>query len=602
MKKRIAMIWNRFLRLLGRGDTGGTVPPPPPAREVLAFPTPGAPAWGVAMTDRRMLALHDAIDRHRGRVAALPIPSREAFERYSRKDFEEKWLPLRHGLQPLALSAALTGAPDRIAELEQCVLGIIGEPTWSVPWHGGKLPEVSSRSSLQKAATGAGHVLELHSAELGAELATVLLTFWDDFTASTRRLVAIELRDRILYPYSFGNVWANALTRGDNWTAVIHGCTGVVAMALEETGSEEAFEHVLIRREGLLEALTGYFQTAFSDDGYPLEGGAYWELGYRAWLDFAELADRLGKPVFELAFSPSARAANFGIRGAGQKGTAAAIGDSRLGRKLSAVTARRAARRYGLALPDWAESMRFASFTEAAFWLLGTDATEPRKYPPTGELYRGIARLSTITAAGSRFELFVHALPWTGLPHDQQAIGSWALHREGNPISGDPGYPKPYPGQFAAGRFEPSAAWNRAEGHPVVLHRVDGALQAHHKGKLESVEWSQDKNEYRATWRDVFGMGETWERTWRLDQDALRIHDRVEVDRDKLLDSSAFVVRYGFPISASELREAKPRSVVVPPSGYKGAAAWAFEEAPLALGMTVSSGAVFVADKAYPIG
>jgi hypothetical protein len=257
-------------------------------------------------------------------------------------------------------------------------------------------------------------------------------------------LVAIELRDRILYPYSFGNVWANALTRGDNWTAVIHGCTGVVAMALEETGSEEAFEHVLIRREGLLEALTGYFQTAFSDDGYPLEGGAYWELGYRAWLDFAELADRLGKPVFELAFSPSARAANFGIRGAGQKGTAAAIGDSRLGRKLSAVTARRAARRYGLALPDWAESMRFASFTEAAFWLLGTDATEPRKYPPTGELYRGIARLSTITAAGSRFELFVHALPWTGLPHDQQAIGSWALHREGNPISGDPGYPKPY--------------------------------------------------------------------------------------------------------------------------------------------------------------
>jgi hypothetical protein len=135
-----------------------------------------------------------------------------------------------------------------------------------------------------------------------------------------------------------------------------------------------------------------------------------------------------------------------------------------------------------------------------------------------------------------------------------------------------------------------------------VLHRVDGALQAHHKGKLESVEWSQDKNEYRATWRDVFGMGETWERTWRLDQDALRIHDRVEVDRDKLLDSSAFVVRYGFPISASELREAKPRSVVVPPSGYKGAAAWAFEEAPLALGMTVSSGAVFVADKAYPIG
>jgi hypothetical protein len=79
------MIWNRFLRLLGRGDTGGTVPPPPPAREVLAFPTPGAPAWGVAMTDRRMLALHDAIDRHRGRVAALPIPSREAFERYSRK-------------------------------------------------------------------------------------------------------------------------------------------------------------------------------------------------------------------------------------------------------------------------------------------------------------------------------------------------------------------------------------------------------------------------------------------------------------------------------------------------------------------------------------
>jgi hypothetical protein len=396
-------------------------------------------------------------------IAVIPQPKYTAYRRFikdgDREEYEEAYFSRRAKLSALAFRYFLgvdTGLPLKTL-VEDTIWAICEETNWVLPAHEGR-------------------PIDLFSAETAFLLAQTLALLSDQLDAEVAHRIYAEVDRRVLEPYlrwHYSMWWYRG---GNNWNGV---CNSSVASAflLLERDPRRVAEALAIAFSGL----QTFLDTAFESDGSSNEGVGYWSYGLINLIALSEMlrarsggaldplvsprlrqiagypaAVQLSGPVFA-AFSDcdEKEEFNFGIiqRLAERSGVAA----------LRNLTAKPAAPG-----SDWRIQMLIRN-------LLWWDGAQPAAPAIADAVLSapGIARLTGVSAAGVPFVAAIKA-GHNEENHNQNDIGSFVLHVEGENLLTDPGrglYSRHY---FGPNRYDNIFA--NSYGHSVP--RIGGRLQA----------------------------------------------------------------------------------------------------------------------------
>ena len=408
-------------------------------------------------------------------IANIPQPKYTAYRRFikdgDRGEYEEPYFTRRAKLSALAFRAFLgveTGLPLKTL-VEDYIWAICEETNWVLPAHEGR-------------------PIDLFSAETAFTLAQTLALLGDQLDAEVAHRIYAEVDRRVLEPYLRWHYSMWWYLGGNNWNGV---CNSSIASAflLLERDPRRVAEALAVAFRGL----QTFLETAFESDGSSNEGVGYWSYGLINLVALAEMLrarsggalDPLTSPrLKQIAAYPAA------VQLSGPYFAAFSDCDER--EEFSFGTIQRLAERSGVSAlrnltakptepgSDWRIQMHIRNL----LWWDGVQAAVPTI--SDAELSApGIARLTGKTATGQPYVAAIKA-GHNEENHNQNDIGSFVLHVDGENLLTDPGrglYNRFY---FGPQRYENIFA--NSYGHSVP--RIGGQLQApgrQYRGELISV-------------------------------------------------------------------------------------------------------------------
>ncbi len=216
------------------------------------------------------------------KLAQEPIPEQpdDLFLEFSRNGNRVRWEQAewmrRARLRTFALAECLENKGRFIKPLSEVIEALCREKTWVMPAHDGSLANFEGRVVD----------IDLASAALAWEMATVAWLFGNDLPPETRERLFENVRKRVLSPFidmvegrRRRNWWMDTT---NNWNAVcLAGVAGAALAILDSPGARAQF--ILAARKYSKNFLRG-----FGGDGYCTEGLGYWNYGFGHYVMMAE--------------------------------------------------------------------------------------------------------------------------------------------------------------------------------------------------------------------------------------------------------------------------------------------------------------------------
>ena len=317
--------------------------------------------------------------------------------------------------------------------------------------------------------------IDLFSAETGFVLAETLNLLGDTLDAEVRHRVRGEIERRIFDPYLRLHTSLNWYKGHNNWNGVCNSSVAATFLLLEpEPG------RVAQALEIALGGLAVFLETAFESDGSSTEGVAYWHYGLINFVALTELLRARTEGAIDLLDSEHMRrVAAYPAKMQLSGPWFASFSDCDETVTFNPGILMRLAQRTGersllnlLALPgDWRGHWRLTMMLRNLLWWDGSEAKSPSLEDtvlPVG----GVARFVAQTPTGASVVLAIKA-GHNAENHNQNDVGSFMLHVDGENILTDPGrglYNRAY---FSAQRYDNIFA--NSYGHSVP--RIAGDLQ-----------------------------------------------------------------------------------------------------------------------------
>ena len=202
----------------------------------------------------------------------MPV-SFDAFMAYkrtgSRREFSKEYFAKRLALNSSFVSYMIYREDKYLNKLENILMNILDEYTWSDPGHIGELCDAESVSTF----------IDLFAAETGQALSEILYLIGDKLDTHVSTRIRYEVNRRIIN--SFINKRFPFEDSMSNWATVCSGSVGMTFIYM----APEKFSLIKERvRSCFLNYLSG-----FGDDGACAEGVGYWVYGFGYYLYFEEL-------------------------------------------------------------------------------------------------------------------------------------------------------------------------------------------------------------------------------------------------------------------------------------------------------------------------
>jgi hypothetical protein len=233
-------------------------------------------------------------------LAKQPLPELpdELYLDYSRtgnRDRCQKVLFARGArLVTLTLAEGIENHGRFTQPLSETIEAICREKTWVYPAHDGRLDNFYGRTVE----------MDLRATAVAWELGTVDFVLGDKLSATTRRLIAENVRRRVLLPFRDmveGRrkeiSWLHAT---HNWNAVCLAGTVGAALAVEPSPQDRAW--FIAAGEQYIR----YFLKGFTPDGYCSEGIGYWNYGFGHFLMLSESVRQATNGRLDLLADPEA--------------------------------------------------------------------------------------------------------------------------------------------------------------------------------------------------------------------------------------------------------------------------------------------------------
>lgn len=274
-------------------------------------------------------------------AAPLPAQSDELYLDYSRTGNRTPWQRVagrrRGRIGPLATAECVENKGRFIGELEKTIAAICAERTWVMPAHDGSLRNFK----------GTQVDIDLGSASLAWDIATVYHLLGEKLSPKTRVLIRENLRRRILDPFlamAAGkrkvNWW---MMTTNNWNAVcLAGVTGTAMATVESRDERARFVAAALK-------YSKNFLRGFTGDGYCSEGLGYWGYGFGHYVLLAETVWQASGGKIDMMGGKDVRVpAMFPQRIEIINGVSPAFADCSVTARASASMVHFISRRYGL--------------------------------------------------------------------------------------------------------------------------------------------------------------------------------------------------------------------------------------------------------------
>ena len=279
----------------------------PTVKEIAAMLPQKPSGLGRPITDRKgwqglaKVKSYQRILAAAEQLLAKPFPETtdELYLDFSRTGKRDRWQKAnssrRSWIRTLTIAECLENEGRFLPKLQEAVAEICKERTWVMPAHDRGLANFQGRRVD----------IDLGSSGLAWELATMYWLLGEKLAPETRKLVADNVRKRIIEPFTAmaagkrdRNWWMDAT---NNWNAV---CLAGV------TGSALAMVEPRDQRAGYVRAAMEYsknFLRGFGRDGYCTEGLGYWGYGFGHFTMLAEMIHQATGGKIDLLDSPHVR-------------------------------------------------------------------------------------------------------------------------------------------------------------------------------------------------------------------------------------------------------------------------------------------------------
>jgi hypothetical protein len=409
-------------------------------------------------------------------IEQIPLPTYTHYRQFirngDRSNFETPYFLRRSRLTAAALRLFL-GQADLKDAVQDYVWAICEETNWVPPAH-------------------ENVTIDLFSAETGFMLAGLLMLLGDTLDAEVRSRVRVEIERRILDPYlRFCQLqwWYKG---HNNWNGVCNSSVAATFLLLEpEPG------RVARALELALAGLRVFLETAFEPDGSSTEGVGYWHYGLINFISLAEMLRARTNGAIDLLDSDHIRnIAAFPAKLLLSGSNFATFSDCPDAINFNpGIIARLAERTGERSLLDLLTPPAPAERPGGLTMLLRNMLWWDGKYhegSPVSDTYLplgGVARLTTRTPQGCPVVLAIKA-GHNDENHNQNDVGSFILHVDGESLLTDPGrglYTRQY---FGPERYENIFA--NSYGHSVP--RIGGQMQKEGRkfcGQITSVDMDE---------------------------------------------------------------------------------------------------------------
>lgn len=358
-------------------------------------------------------------------IAQIPPTTYTPFSLFvltgDREQYEEPYFSKRYKLHAAALRLFLgdTSLRDLVQDY---IWNICEETTWVLPAH------------MQRP-------IDLFSAETAYNLAETLALLGDTLDGDVRARVRREVERRIFEPYLH---WHNIMgwyTGSNNWNGVCNSSVAATFLLLDPE-RKRAARAVQIALAGL----KAFLDTAFEADGTSAEGVGYWGYGLLNFIPLAEMLRSISNGAIDLLSSKRMKQiAAYPAKVMLSAGRFSGFSDTHEDVNLSPGVVTRLQQRTGvdslrelLAPPVHDESdWRLAIMLRNILWWDGQRPAEVHlkdEFLPTGAIARmvgsgpGAAPVVALIKAGHN-----------AAPHNQNDIGSFMVHVDGESLLTDPG-------------------------------------------------------------------------------------------------------------------------------------------------------------------
>ena len=420
------------------------------------------------------------------------------------------------------------GDEGRLDTVHDYVWDICEETNWVIPAH-------ESRT------------IDLTAVGTGINLTELLVLIGDRMAPEVVRRVREEIDRRIFEPYLAQDPSLTWFHGTNNWNGVCNGGIGAMFLWLEEDTARLAEGLALV-----LDGLDIFLRTAFEADGASTEGTGYWQYGLSNFIPFAEMLRlRTGGEIDLLGLDRLADIAAYPLHVVLSPGRYASFSDCAPSISLVPGNLIRLAERTGVdALPSLLALPAPVSYGASLPLMLRTmlwwDGQRPASLEiedavlPKGE----VVRLVTEPAGAPPLVLAAKA-GHNAENHNQNDVGSFILHMDGEELLCDPGkglYSRQY---FSPLRYENIFA--SAYGHSVPV--IGGQLQpAGREFEGDLVEVAPDEKRVVIAFGDAYPVEalDRATRTLQMDPDAapggaLWVEDRFHFSGEPLPVEEVFV-------------------------------------------------------------
>lgn len=187
----------------------------------------------------------------------------------SRVEYEKALFERRSALAACFMQYLLYGGDESIRQLEDMIMLICDEYTWSLPAHIRGDEEYEAVSCT----------IDLFAAETGHALSEIYYVAGEKLKRQVASRIEYEVNRRIINSFINNHHWFE--DTGNNWLSVCGGCVGMAFLYM----APEKFDVVKERINACMEK----FVDSYTDDGICLEGLNYWGYGFGYFIYFNEL-------------------------------------------------------------------------------------------------------------------------------------------------------------------------------------------------------------------------------------------------------------------------------------------------------------------------
>lgn len=372
-----------------------------------------------------------------------------------RKRYEGPYFAKRTQMAALALRLFLGEAQHKDL-LQDYLWDICEESNWVLPAH-------ETRN------------IDLFSAETGFVLAEALALLGDALDGEVRMRVRREIEQRILEPYLYHGRLEGWYNGGNNWNGVCNSSIAATFLLLQPETMAQGIRMAL-------DSLRVFLDTAFEEDGSSTEGVAYWHYGLINFVAFAEMLRSRSQGHLDLLNSEQMRKiaaypAKMHLSGSWFASFSDCDEQVHFNPGILARLAERTGEQSLLSLlappaeigSDWRLTMMLRNL----LWWDGRVPDAPTitdAHLPKG----GTARLVAKRAGGAPV-IFAIKAGHNGENHNQNDVGSFIVHVDGENLLTDPGrglYSRFY---FGPHRYENIFA--NSYGHSVPRIFSNGTAQ-----------------------------------------------------------------------------------------------------------------------------